>query len=133
MPSVVEKAGWFLASVGALGVSPFVHAQTSPYGVRVPAAAAASPAPLPAAQTALKPPAPPRPTSTPAAADDHARLAEMMVLLAWAADPVTSPCQLRVNAGGPMLEVAGAVPDERAKARALQLAAQQGGRAVVDS
>ena len=67
-------------------------------------------------------------------ADDHARLMQTQVMLAWLADPATFPCPLRATASASVLEARGTVPDHAAHSHALGLAERYRGRlTVIDS
>lgn len=65
--------------------------------------------------------------------DDHARLAEYHIVLAWLGDPVTCPCQLRAQVTDKCLEVSGTVPTREVKTRAMQLASAHVSKPVLDS
>lgn len=61
-------------------------------------------------------------------AEDHGRLIQTQLMLAWLADPATFPCPLRAAASGSVLEVRGTVPDHGTRAHALGLAERYRGR-----
>jgi hypothetical protein len=54
--------------------------------------------------------------------DDHARVMEMRVMLAWLADPVTCRYPLRATGSGAMLQVSGTVPNSHIRAYVLNMA-----------
>src|SRR5205823_3888857 len=60
--------------------------------------------------------------------EDHARLTQIQVSLAWLADPATFSCPLHAAASASVLEVRGTVPDYTARAHALGLAERYRGR-----
>src|SRR5262249_25432500 len=68
-----------------------------------------------------------------AMAPEAGRLQEIKVELAWLADRTTFPCPLTARARAASLEVQGAVPNEAARAQALNLARQCTALPVTDA
>ncbi len=111
----LAKAGLALFTAGTMGIARPGQAQTSSY------------LPLGA------------PARTNSSHDDghsagkrQAAPEEMRIELAWMADPATFPCLLGAYRDGNALKVRGFVPTEAVRARALQIAGEQSGMAVVD-
>jgi len=65
-------------------------------------------------------------------AEDYNRLTEILVELAWLADPATFPCLLEAHVDGAALQVKGHVPDHSVRERALQIARLHCPMTVVD-
>lgn len=65
---------------------------------------------------------PAAPTAQPKAADQYHRLMEILIELAWLADPATFPLQLEARVDGGTVHLRGKVPDEKVRAQAAKLA-----------
>jgi hypothetical protein len=65
-------------------------------------------------------------------ADDYNRLAEILMELAWLADPLTFPCRLEAHVNDTVLQVKGCVPNQKVRQRALDLARRYCPITVID-
>src|SRR5207245_970218 len=120
MQKIRLRVAWTLAAAGALSVTGATPtAPTTPVSTGSPVSTwRGKNPPSAAAMVPLSP--------------SHACLVEMQIEIAWLADPMTFPYPMAACLVGGTLEVAGLVPSEAVRQRALYLARECSGMSVAD-
>src|SRR5437660_340886 len=115
--NLLRRASWSLAAAGALGLTGPALAQVDggpPGGAR-------------------QQPRSPVPADHSSRGQEHARLYEARVELAWLASPVTFDSPLEARVTGSTLLVRGFIPTDAVRAEAIRIAREESGLNVVDT